>query len=397
MSGRLRILRAIPFFEPARAFGGVVTQAALTSAEFAERGHAVTVLTSDLDVRAELPRGVPLERDGYRVVYARARSVAHRVPPYACPFATAELDRWLRETDVVMLNVGLTLWNRRVARRARRLRVPYVYNAEGALCPMRLRERRRLAKALFVPLVERDVLQHAAALVAVTAKEREDYVRCGAEPERVVVIPNGVRGPLGRNPFAAAFFRYEHEIPADVPIVLFLGRITALKGLDLLIDAIARSRPPVWLAVAGPDEGEQAALERRVAAAGIAGRVRFTGPLPRDRIHGALAAAAVFALTSRSEGLPNAVLEAAAVGLPCIVTPACNLPEIAQWDAGAVVPEDPAAIAAAIEALVADPESRAARGSRAQAMVRERFALGSVVEKLESVLDRVVRDGAIDA
>jgi glycosyltransferase involved in cell wall biosynthesis len=384
----LRIVRAIPFHEPARRFGGVVTQAALTSRELASRGHDVTVLSSDLDVDPSIPRDVPVDRGGFDVIYGRTRSPWQRRPPYAPALPTVVFEHALSGADVLMLNVGFTLWNVRAAAVARRAGVPYVYNAEGCLCPTR-RRIKRIRKALFVTSFERRVLTRATRLVASTRDEARDYARLGADAQRIVVVPNGVRLPPPPDPADRAAGRTRLGVDPDTPLILFLGRLDPLKGIDLLFDAAAmvgRELPALHLAIVGPDDGDGERLALQARALPHSVRVTFL-----DTVHGVdrdrmLAAADVFALTSRSEGLPNAALEAAAAGLPCLLTEACHIPEVADYDAGAVVPESPDAIATALAALARDPALRASRGANARRMAAERFALESVVTNLETVL-----------
>ena len=100
--------------------------------------------------------------------------------------------------DVLCLNVGLTLLNRTAARLAERTGVPYVFNAEGALCPTRLRVK-RLRKAAFLRCIERPLLRGAAALQATTAREASDLEQQGADPSRIRIVPNGVVMPAAES------------------------------------------------------------------------------------------------------------------------------------------------------------------------------------------------------
>src|SRR5690606_11972911 len=178
----------------------------------------------------------------------------------------------LARAEVLCLNVGLTLLNRAAARAAQRVAVPYVYNAEGALCPVRLRIK-RLRKRAFVHLVERPLLAGADAVQALTAAEaRYLEQQHGVPRSRIRVVPNGVAPPPAVDRTARDALRRALRLADDDRVVLFLGRLTAIKGIDLLIDAVARVRtalPALRLVVAGPDDGERAALERRARRLGL--------------------------------------------------------------------------------------------------------------------------------
>jgi len=188
---RLSIVRVMPFFSD--RYGGPVVQARLVCKELAARGHRLRVISSDLGLEPTVPREEWLDRDGYRVWHGRA-GLLQRRPPYPAGSLRPAIEAALSDTDVLCLNVGLTMLNDTGRRLARSRGVPYVYNAEGALCPDRLRVK-RLAKRAFLRLVERPLLREAAALQAVSARERDDLIRQGAAPARITVVPNGVAEP----------------------------------------------------------------------------------------------------------------------------------------------------------------------------------------------------------
>lgn len=393
MSRPLRILRVIPFFEPATGFGGSVTQAAAVSEALAARGHRVRVVTSDLGVDAAVPRNAWVGHRGFQVFYGRAAG-RHRLPPYlATPATRRELAGQLADTDVMTVNVGLTLLGGTARRLAVGAGVPYVFNAEGALCPVRLRIK-RLQKLLFVRAVEGRVLRDAAALQALTGKDAADYARLGADPARIQVVPNGVAMPGLPGAADGAAFRAGLGIPADAPVVAFIGRLHAIKGLDLLVAAMAermRRDQRVHLVVAGPDEGPLGDLQRLVQERGVAARVSFTGHLDAAQRTAALAAADVFALTSRTEGLPLAVLEAAAAGVPLLITDRCNVPEVADYDAGLVVSPDVAAVRDGLDILLDDRAALRRRSANARCMAEELFDLERTVDRLEALYRSVAK------
>jgi glycosyltransferase involved in cell wall biosynthesis len=383
MQTPLRILKVLPFF--AWRYGGSVEQAKLVCRELARRGHQVTILTTDLGETEAAVSGWS-EWQGCRLFRAAARPV-HRLAPYLPPSGLRRaIVSAVPAADVVCSNVGLTLLGSHLAATARRHHVPYVYNAEGALCPVRLRLR-RLAKALFVPLFERAVLRGAAALHAVSRKEADDLEQQGADPAHVHVIPNGVDVAACRGGDRQAM-RAAWCVPADATVVLFLGRLHAVKGLDLMLAAaveLLRTRIELRLVIAGPDDGAARALRREAARLGVAERVLLPGPVSPARRADALAAADVFALTSRSEGQPNAVLEAAAAGLPLWLTTGAALPEVVEFDAGVVDPPDVAVLARSLRSLLDDANRRRRCGENAHRMVGERFAIESLIGRLEAL------------
>jgi len=160
------------------------------------------------------------------------------------------------------------------------------------------------------------------------------------------------------------------------PVVLAVGRHVAQKGLDLLLTAWAQvqaSMPTARLRILGdgPLTGE---LQAQAQALGVAGSVQWLAPTSQVQAH--YQAAAVFALPSRYEGMPLALLEAQALGLPAVAFDCPTGPaEIIGADTGLVVPAgDSGAFAAALLRLLADPPLRARMGQAAIQRSRSVFS-----------------------
>ncbi len=378
----LRILKVMPFFEPATQFGGVVSQAGQICAELARRGHVVRVITTDMGQAQGMQRDRWVERDGYLVYYASTQPW-HRVVPYWTPRLLTPLRQTLPETQVMALNVGLTLTNRLAGRLAVRQGVPFVYNAEGALCPDRLRLK-RFSKLLFLRLVERPLLARASACQALTDKDVQDLLAQGVPSENINKIPNGI---LPVQAHGGDDFRKRYGIASDAPLLLFLGRLHRIKGLDLLIKAFSASNnQSTQLVLAGvDDDGSGSSAIALAKSLGVANRVHAIGHIESDEKLQALDAADLFVLTSRTEGLPIAVLEALSAGLPCLLTEACHVPEVAQAHAGLVVDLDPDSIRDAMNLLLADPTLLQSMSRAARDLANESFALDQVVDSLENL------------
>jgi len=389
----LYIVHALPFFDPATRFGGPIAQLRRVCRELAARGHHVSVVTTDLEIGPSLPRDQWVERDGYRVWYATAHRLG-RWAPYYAPRVREPLDECLPDTDVLHLSLSFTHLNIVARRRAAAHGVPYVYTPRSCLDPVRLRQRRVL-KLGFLALHERSIIRDAAAVHVLTDVERGQAMRQGARPDQCVVIPNGAELDPDADLPDGNVFREHARIDPDAPLVLFMGRLHRVKGLDLLVDAFARLRaevPAAHLVIAGPDEGERPAIEARVRRLGIADAVRFTGSLDGALRLSAFRAADVFALTSYSEGMPNAVLEACAAGTPVLISDRCNMPEVATFAAGRVIPisaGSATATASGLREMLADPVALRAMGGNARRMVQERFAWPTVIGRLDTLYRRL--------
>lgn len=182
------------------------------------------------------------------------------------------------------------------------------------------------------------------------------------------------------------------EAPAAVgqPVVLAVGRHVAQKGLDLLLQAwpaVLAQVPGARLVIAG-DGPLTATLQAEAAALGIAASVAWQPPT--REIEALYRSAAVFVLPSRYEGLPLALLEAQALGLPSVAFDCPTGPRDVLGDDGLLVPPgDVDALARAVVALLQDPERRRRMGAAAIARSRALFSPAQHFERWTALLARV--------
>jgi glycosyltransferase involved in cell wall biosynthesis len=243
---------------------------------------------------------------------------------------------------------------------ARDAGVPYVVSPHGGLDPY-LRRRGRARKALTMSLWQREMLTRASILHVTTAAEERHIADIAPNVARSVV-PCGLHTEDFSETPPPVEFREQHLNGYDGPLVVFLGRVTEKKGVDILIRSIAevRRRVPARLAVVGPDDsGLRPTLERLAADLGIRGSVCFIdGAYGRDRL-AALSAADVWALSSHTENFGIAVAEAMAAGCPVVISPGVSLSEdVAAADAGVIAPADPGGFAAGLLAVLTDGQRR---------------------------------------
>jgi glycosyltransferase involved in cell wall biosynthesis len=208
----------------------------------------------------------------------------------------------------------------------------------------------------------REALGSADAVVAVSRDLAERVVALGAAPDRVRLIYGGIDTTLFR-PGPRDESRGRLGLSPDGPVLLFVGNLVAVKGVDVLIEAVAKlvacgMRPNCYLIGQGP-LGPQ--LDRQARLLGIADRVHRLGPWPLERLPDWYRSADVLILPSHSEGVPSVLLEASACGTPYVASRVGGIPEIAHLGRGRLVPPGEASLLArAIRQAVDDPCPRAA-------------------------------------
>ena len=188
-------------------------------------------------------------------------------------------------------------------------------------------------------------------------------------------------------------------LPGDAFVVAILGRISSWKGQDVLIRALAAmggGDDTIALVAGEPWRGEEARLRdlRALAAElGLAERVRFAGF--RSDVENVYGAADVVAVPStQPDPFPNAALEAAAAGCCVVAANHGGLPEMLEDGATGrlVTPRDPAALAAALAELRADPAARARLGAAAATTTRKRFSPARLLERTQDLYDGLLTE-----
>jgi glycosyltransferase involved in cell wall biosynthesis len=350
--GTLRILFAAPAWSPSRAFGGPVVAGTELVRRLVARGHNVDVVTTrieDLSSRPTFRTSVAVV-DGATVHYL-ATPLRYRwmgITP-TLPLVLARLPR-PDVAHVFGFRDPVTTWS---AAWFRLRRIPYVFEPLGMFEP-RLRKV-TLKRALDATLYRGVAL--GATLVAVASEREGDaVVEHGVDAAKVRVRGNGFPEPHeSRN----GDLRTRLGIPAGAPLVLYVGRVAAGKGIEHLL-AAAREIPDAHVVISGPDDRHGVAIN--------APRVHRL-PMTDDRPRSLYPQADVFVLPSEGESFGMVAAEAAAAGTPVVVTDRCGIAGFFGDGEALVVPYEQAAVVGAIRRVLSDSglRDRLARGGPAAA------------------------------
>ena len=230
-------------------------------------------------------------------------------------------------------------------------------------------------------LLRRAAAQLVHSFVAVsdvTAAQAREQNDC--PPERLHVIRNGIQlDRFAPNLVARAQVRAELGIPDDAWVVGTVGRLDESKNQAMLVRAIAPTLTRLRRLVVVGDGPNRADVEAAAAAAPEPRFIHITGRrMDVDRM---MPAFDVFALPSRSEGLPLVLPEAMAVGLPIVATEVGGVPGVVEeGETGLLVPVDERALADALGQLAADPARAKAMGRRGREIALERYSATRMVD-----------------
>jgi glycosyltransferase involved in cell wall biosynthesis len=366
----MRILNVTQTYAPFLEFGGPPVKVRALSEAMARRGHQVTVLTADWGLERRFPAGVvPLgttrspfgwRRDENRVQTIYLPTWLH----YRALSWNPALKRFTRARllnfDVVHIFGLYDFLGPAVADACRRRNIPYVIEPIGMFLPI---VRSLWLKRIYHSIFGRKMIRQAGLLIATSEQEVEELVSADVPREKIFLRRNGVEVPAAlpeRGKFRAA-----HGISSDAKVVLFLGRLSAKKSPDLLLEAFAKLPAPVLsknalLVFAGPDESPmKARLSQMAHQLGMAPRVLFCGPLFDAAKWEAYRDADLFVLPSQNENFGNTAAEAAAAGTPVVITENCGIAPLLAGVAGLLAPHDAQAISRAIARVLTEPELHA--------------------------------------
>jgi glycosyltransferase involved in cell wall biosynthesis len=348
----MKVLRVSQEYYP--LISGPTKQAHNISRQLIRQGHESPVLTTTAGTT--LPPGAD-EIDGVPIYRLPVKGRIMRC--YFAPTLHRELD--LSGVDVVHVHGWQNYLSEYTMRRARQHRIPVVLHAHGmaGLTRLVISGMARLPYWGYDLVRRRAVIGATDALVVSTRQERDEAIAYGFPAEKIAIIPSGVDVPLasprGEDP----------ERQLEPLKVLFVGRLAPHRNVEQIIRAVALLRDGgtnVTLRIVGPEErvrsfeghGYVETLQDLVAELRLDDRVTFAGEQRRQELNEEYAEADLFVATSRYENFGNAVLEAAAYGLPLITTPTGVGPDlVAATGAGRVVPiDDPATTASAIKGLM---------------------------------------------
>lgn len=350
----MRVLHVTPSFHPAWAYGGIPRCAYELCRGLVAAGAEVEVWTTDaLDAGARV-RDREAEIDGIRVRRFPnvSNSLAYHRQLYLPRGLRSHANARLREFDLLHIHSHRHALELTAARAAWRDGRPYVLTGNGTVPPI---ERYVATKRLLDGLGFRSVLTRADACIAVARAEVKHYLAYGVEAKRVVVIPNGIRASDYHVLPERGRLRGRFAL-GDAPVVLFVGKITPRKGLDVLMRAVARLPADVRLVVAGNFMMPEEPIRRLVAELGIAARVTFTGLLLDDDKLGAYVDADVVAYPSIDEIFGLVPAESLMCGTPVVVCDDSGCGElVGDAQGGLLVPYgDAGALAAALQRLLND-------------------------------------------
>jgi len=387
----LKVLHVSAYFTPAYCYGGPPRSIHALCRALIACDVDVSVLTTAANGDWELAE-IVIAQDEFQGVPV---TYLERSSPKSF-FYTPSLKAWLSSEiskyDIVHIH---GCWNYMVWMTGyicRKYSVPYVISPKGMLEPEALKIS-SLKKKVAYSLVERKQLKHAACLLATSEKERVsiEALELGVPS---VVTPYGINLAkcIVKNDLS---LRKRLKILSDDFVVLFVGRIHPIKGLDVLCEGIKLAiltAPNIRLLLVGDGDVEYVRQLKNEFNVLIESRhLFFLGHLEDEEKADAYQSSDVFALMSHSENFGLAVAEAMSYGLPVILSKGCPWPQVIDWGCGFWIDAEPVNVASMVRNLVDDREHALSMGRLAKESAALHLDWKSMALRVKSIYVDVLR------
>jgi len=379
----MKILQLFDFFSPHG--GGTVDLLYKLSRALAQRGHEVVIYTSDFKLDQAYIDSLPEVR-----VYP-FHCVSRLAEFYLVPGMVSEIRERLEDFDIIHLLCYRSFQNIVAHHYAQKYGVPYVLEALGSLLPHLGRQ--GLKKAFDLCFGYR-ILRDASRVIAGTEAEAEEYKMMGVEPDRIrTFLPGYDTDGFAQLPSKGGF-RKRFAV-GEKNIILFLGRIHQIKGIDFLVRSfhkLVQERSNTILAIAGPDDGYKTVIDTLVRELNLEDKVLFTGFLSGEDKLSALVDADLLVQTSIYERGPGSPFEAVLCGTPIIVTGETGAGDVVnKLDAGYLVGYgDESGLKGLMQQILDNPAEARTKTRGARQYIIKNLAWPEKVKDYEAVYEEAI-------
>ena len=388
---KMNILHVVPSFAPCFTHGGVVNASYQIAKKQVEKGHNVTVYTTDnCNERLKFENNYNVDVEGIKVFYFKnlSNSFKNKLTIDTPITLINYLKKTMRNFDIIHIHEHRHSLAVATHRYAKKNNIPYILQAHGSVLPFFQKEG---LKEIFDKLWGFDILHDASRVFALTEIEKEQYLKMSVLESKIEIVPLGINLdeyddlPLKGN------FKSKHEINKNDKVILFLGRIHKIKGLDLLIESFRQiNNENVKLVIAGGDSGFKGEIEKLIGNYDLTDKVIFPGVLTgRDKIE-ALIDCDVFVMPSRYESFTTSGLEAMACSKPLILTKNNHIHTWVNDNTGLVCEFDPNDLRNCLEKLLNDEDLCKKFGKTGRNLIESKYNWDKVLDQIEEIYRKCI-------
>ena len=374
----MKILHVAHFFYPCLSAGGVVNASYQIASKQAD-GNDVKVYTSDsCKERLKFPNGrYDVDVGGIKVDYFKNLSNRFKLAtmldtPLSAPF---RIRKDIKNHEVIHIHEHRQTLAIFVSHFAGKNNIPYVVQAHGSVLPFFQKES---LKNLFDKVFGFRILHNASCVFALTEVEKEQYLKMGVDENKIEIVPLGINLEEYENLPQNGRFRSRFNIAEEDKLILFVGRIHEIKGLDLLVDAFNdlidhNGEVSIKLAIVGPDDGYLSKLEEKINEYSLKENVIITGPLYKEEKQEALVDCDLLVMPSKYESFTTSGLEAMACGKPLVLTKNNHIHDWVDGNVGIACDDDKDSLRKAIETVLFDDDLSAVYGEKGKELIKTKY------------------------
>ncbi len=393
----MNILHVAHFFYPCLSAGGVVNasyQIALNQV----KDNDVKVISSDsCKQRLKFEEGrYDVDVNGIKVDYFKNLSNKFKLAtmldtPLSAPF---KIRKDIKNQDIIHVHEHRQTLAIIACHYARKYNIPYIVQAHGSVLPFFQKEG---LKNIFDKAFGFKILHNASCVFALTEVEKEQYIKMGVDEDKIEIVPLGINTDEYENLPSFGKFRSKFEIGLNDKLILFVGRIHKIKGLDLLIesfnhllnDDVSRDYS-IKLAVVGPDDGYLSTLEEKIKEYGLEDNVVITGPLYDEEKHEALVDCDLFVMPSKYESFTTSGLEAMACGKPLVLTKNNHIHDWVNGNVGLACDDNEISLKSAISDVLFDDGLSKRFGENGKKLIQEKYNWDMINKQILDIYQRFI-------
>lgn len=392
----MKLLIVIPYYEPAWAYGGPPRLVSIIARQLAQR-HQVTVLTTD--VCDANHRATPQHENLGGVEVYRfptwSNTLAWKTKIILPKHFKAAAAQQVAKADFVFLSDLRHYLNAAIAPALFKTRTPYSLAAYGQIQkPLDLKYP---LKVLYDQVWGKRLIQQASMLLAQTQHEAVDYLTLGARPDQVQIMPLMETNPTPEELDQRGKFRAQYNIPATAQVLLFVGRLNKLKGIDLLLNSFAQLRQhqpaqDIRLVIIGRDDGYLNTMNQLIQTLQLQNVVIQPGPLYGVKNAACYLDADLFVFTpTYYEETSLATVRALSFGLPVLTTHQAELPYLDEYAAGVTVLAELDAVVKSLTELLQNATLRTQLRGNALRLFIEHYQRDRLITQLEHDIQNIIQ------
>lgn len=394
----MKILHVAHFFYPCLSAGGVVNASYQIANKQVAEGDELKVYTSDACKKRLTFEGSRYNQNlsGISVDYFRNISNKFKLAtmldtPIFAPF---KIRKDIKNYDIIHIHEHRQTLAIISSYFARKYNIPYIIQAHGSVLPF---FQKKGLKDIFDKLFGFKILHNASKVFALTETEKKQYLKMGLEEDKIEIVPLGINLKEYKNLPKKGNFRSRFNIGNKDKLILFVGRIHEIKGLELLVDAfnllineLSDENQELWnfsikLAIVGPDDGFLDKLLEKIANLNLEDNIIVTGPLYSEEKKEALVDCDLFVMPSKYESFTTSGLEAMACSKPLVLTKNNHIGDWVHNSVGLTCDYDKNSLADSIKKILLDEKLAIEFGNKGKHLIKSKYNWDVIIKQINEI------------